>query len=206
MYKPTGQTDAITIDMQMDDTLCTPETVAREVLARRHEINECIRNGISTDAYDELNVHKCQALDSFHQDTPEHGDLLLFVSQQVNEGKMDLQHPVAFRLHPVTQDRVYARASDFTGLEPVERDTYEHLTVVKQDIWQSMSPDKRQQCMDKGGVVLTTYPNNETLRAAGFRKASVVDTVDDNGTPDNDIPPESGPVAFLKALQVHWHQ
>jgi hypothetical protein len=188
----------------MMSTLCTPETVADEVLAHRRELNHYAASGVMSPACKDLNIHESEAMVAFQTAKTEHGDFLQFVSDQLAKRAMNPVHTVAFRIHPVTNERVYATAGSFAVVEPLQEERHEYATVVRSDVWNGMPKETRQGLMDVGKVVVTSCPSNETLRAAGFRDARTVSTLDDVPAPqETDV--DSGPVAFMDAMHVRWH-
>jgi len=189
----------------MMSTLCTPETVADEVIKHRRDLNEYAASGTMSSACKDLNVHESEAMAAFVAAKPEHGDFLRFVSEQVSARAMNPVHTVAFRIHPVTNERVYATAGSFVDIEPLQEEKHEYATVVRSDVWNSMSLETRQELMDAGKVVVTSRPANETLCAAGFRDGTVALTTADAPRTCEEIDMESGPVAFMDAMRVRWH-
>lgn len=183
---------------------CTSQTIADEILRSRMCMNDTLKTGNLSAKCKELCVSDSHAFVSFLEDAPAHGDFPHYISNKLDSNEFDANTVVGSRVHPVTGERVYARAENFRDTPLSQECKYQTLMVLKGDRWNSMSESDRAELLSKQQVLTTARPPNETMRAAGMRVVKEMQAPDAVADKDEDMEC-MGPTGFVRALGVQFH-
>jgi hypothetical protein len=148
---------------------CSPLEVAELVKSKRLQIRECCKNGDFSPELRDMGIHSTPTYDKFKASGQTDGDYLMYLSDQVHAGKMGVAHTVAHMVDPFSKERVYATASDFAGLQPLQPQQSDTFHLVKQDVWESMSAEERDALAETGECYVTQLPANTVSRTCGDR-------------------------------------